>query len=283
MKQNTLTVTTPGLTFFCRTWGESDGIPLLLLHGSYATGRWWERFAAELPDEIYAIAPDLRGCGGSEKPAHGYSIPEQADDLLALSTALALDDFHLMAHSSSAAIAVDYALHSGHTLSTLTLVSPVPMEGVITPLDGYLLLEQMKQDSDLLTQAMAMLMPSLAIHAAGGQAADQALLSDLVKDAQQMAPAAFIEVARSLGQWNRFVEARQLTLPTLLVWGDNDMIVDRDAMTRTLIAIPGANNLEVLRGVGHSPMLEAPHRLADLWLNFILQDFDHYNAVRDSI
>lgn len=66
--------------------------------------------------------------------------------LAALLAALNWDDFHLVAHSSSGAIAVEYALHKSHTLSTLTLVSPAPVEGVFTPLDGYLLLEQMKGD-----------------------------------------------------------------------------------------------------------------------------------------
>ena len=172
MNPRTFVVKTPALSFFCRAWGEADGIPLLLLHGSYATGRWWEQFAAELPEEVYAIAPDLRGCGGSDKAADGYSIPQQAADLKALVTALAWDDFHLMAHSSSAAIGIEYALSGGsQALSTMTLVSPVPVEGVFTPLDGYLVLERMRQDRTLLAQALALLMPSLAALAAPHQAA----------------------------------------------------------------------------------------------------------------
>lgn len=275
-------VNTAGLTFFCRAWGEPDGIPVLLLHGSYGTGRWWERFAAYLPEQIYAVAPDLRGCGGSTKSEHGYSIPEQAGDLAALAAALNWDDFHLVAHSSSGAIAVEYALHKGHSLNTLTLVSPAPVEGVFTPLDGYLLLEQMKGDRTLLAEALALLMPSLVTNAERGNSADQAFFMSLVDDAEQMAPAAFVETARGLSQWNRFAEARQLTLPALLVWGDQDAIVPREAMMRTLIAIPGANSLEVLRGVGHSPLLEAPERLANLFIDFITQDFDPYDALRRS-
>ena len=107
----------------------------------------------------------------------------------------------------------------------------------------------------------------------GANLLESALFETLVDDAQDMAPAAFVDVARSLSQWNRFADARQLTLPTLLVWGDQDVIVDREATTRTLIAIPGANNLEVMHGVGHSPMLEAPQRLAEIYVNFITQDF----------
>lgn len=273
-------VNTDRLDFFCRTWGETDGIPVLLLHGSYGASRWWERFAAELPEQVYAVAPDLRGCGASTKSASGYSIPEQAADVAALVDALDWASFHLVAHSSSGAIGVEYALQHRQRLDTLTLVSSVPVEGVFTPLDGYMVLEQMKQDHALLAEAMALLMPEIAANAGRGDSEDAALFAALVDEAQRMAPAAFVEVARGLSAWNRFGEARQLTLPTLLVWGDRDLIVDREAMTRTLIAIPGANNLEVLRGVGHSPMLEAPVRLANLFVDFITQDFDAYRPAR---
>ena len=273
MNHGQTTIATPRMTFRCRTWGADDGIPVMLLHGSYGTSRWWEGFAAALPEEIYAIAPDLRGCGGSSKTDSGYSIAEQAEDTASLARVLGWDDFHLVAHSSSGAIAVEYASTHPSKLSTLMLVSTVPVEGVFTPIDGYMLLEQMRSDRALLAQAMALLMPRVAAAVQRGDPAESALFETLIDDAQDMASAAFVDVARSLSQWNRFADARQLTLPTLLVWGDQDVIVDREATTRTLIAIPGANNLELMHGVGHSPMLEAPQRLAEIYVNFITQDF----------
>jgi branched-chain amino acid transport system permease protein len=271
------------MTFSCRAWGEADGIPVLLLHGSYGTSRWWELFAAVLPEQIYALAPDLRGCGGSSKTGGGYGIEEQAADLWGFVQALGWEDFHLVAHSSSGAIAMEYALQHPATLNTLMLVSTVPAEGVFTPIDGYMVMEQMRQDRALLAQAMRLLMPKIAEAWQRGEPQARELLDVLVEDAQQMAPAAFVETARGLSQWNRFADARQLTLPTLLVWGDQDALVDREATTRTLIAIPGANNLELLRGVGHSPMLEAPDRLAEIYVNFLTQDFAGYDAIRDSV
>jgi pimeloyl-ACP methyl ester carboxylesterase len=277
-----LTVPTSRMTFSCRTWGEDDGIPVLLLHGSYGTSRWWELFAAELPAQIYAVAPDLRGCGGSSKTDSGYGIADQAADVWAFVQALGWEDFHLVAHSSSGAIAIEYALQHAGSLSTLMLVSTVPAEGVFTPIDGYMVMEQMREDRALLTEAILLVMPKIAAAWQRGEPQARMLLDSLVEDAWQMAPAAFVETARGLSQWNRFADARQLTLPTLLVWGDQDALVDREATTRTLIAIPGANNLELLRGVGHSPMLEAPGRLADIYVNFITQDFAGYDAIRDS-
>ena len=276
----TFAVETPRLRFHCRSWGEADGIPLLLLHSSFGTGRWWERFGAALPPEFYAVAPDLRGCGGSDHTPAGYAIEEQAADVTALIAALGWDGVHLMAHGSSGAIGMQLALDRPALLATLLLVDSVPVEGVFTPLDTFLVLEQMRSDRALLEQAITLLMPSLDL--AAGAAANRALLAALVEDAAQMAPAAFTEPARALGQWNQFSAARRLTLPTLLVWGDRDAVVTRDATTRTLIAIPGANNLEVLRGVGHSPMIEAPARLVDLLVDFVTQDFDAFDALRRS-
>jgi pimeloyl-ACP methyl ester carboxylesterase len=95
-----------------------------------------------------------------------------------------------------------------------------------------------------------------------------------------MDPAAFTALADALNAWNRFGESSYFRLPTLLIWGDQDIIVDRDAVTRTLIAMPGANNLEVLRSVGHSPMIEAPVALAERLIDFITDDFEEFDEVR---
>jgi branched-chain amino acid transport system permease protein len=273
-------VETPRLRFFCRSAGADDGIPLLLLHGSYGSSRWWTPFCAALPVEIYAVAPDLRGCGRSDKPDAGYTIEEQAADVAALLDVLGWESCHLMAHSSSGAIAIEFALNQPHRLDTLALVDTVPVEGVFTPLDGYLVLEQMRSDRALLSDALRSLMPAAPIDDDHPELLR--FFATLVDDASQMAPAAFTATARALAQWNRFGDARRLTLPTLLVWGEHDEIVDRAATTRTLVAIPGAANLEIIRGAGHSPLIETPAALAARWLDFILADFDAYDAVRRS-
>ncbi|MBX3052205.1 MAG: alpha/beta hydrolase [Caldilineaceae bacterium] len=274
------TITTPRLRFHYRTHGDPDGLPMLLLHGSFASSRWWEPFFAILPDEIYAIAPDLRGCGGSGHSADGYEIQEQAADVAAFADALGLEDFDLVGHSSGGAIAIEYALAHPARLHSLILVDSAPIEGVFTPLEGYQLLEQMRTDRGLLGQALASLMP--ATPPPTMTPGDfQAFFEGLVDDAAGMAPPAFTAVARALDHWNRFEEARHLSLPTLLLWGEKDTLVDRDSTTRMLIAIPGAANLEVLRGVGHSSMIESPVQLAERIIDFITDDFASFEEARE--
>jgi branched-chain amino acid transport system permease protein len=265
-----------------RQSGDADGLPMVLLHGSYGTSRWWERLMQVLPNEILAVAPDQRGCGASERAERGYTVPDLSADLSAFVDHLGWAEFDLVAHSSGGAVAMEYALDQPNTVRTLTLIDTVPAEGVFTPVDTYMLLERMRNDRDLLAQALALLMPAFAGPDAEPDAADRAFFQQLVDDAADMSAPAFVAVAEGLSQWNRFAEVARLTLPTLLVWGDQDVIVDRDTTTRTLIAIPGASNLQVLRNVGHSPMIEAPVALAEVIIDFITEDLEDFAATRQA-
>ena len=262
-----------------RAYGDPNGLPVLLVHGSFGTSRWWEPLFALLPDAIHAVAPDLRGCGGSERTEQGYTIEEQAADLWSFIEALDWPEFDLVGHAVGGAIAIEFALTNPSPVSTLVLVDPTPIEGIFTPLDGIIALEQMRTDKALLRQALALLMPTYKLDLP----AHRLFFEQLVADAQQMTPAAFTALAESLNQWNRAAHAQRLTLPTLLIWGDQDEFVQRDMMTRTLLSIPGANNLEVLRNVGHSPMIEAPLALAERLLEFITEDYSGYAEVREGI
>ncbi|MBV7335863.1 alpha/beta hydrolase [Chloroflexi bacterium TSY] len=269
---------------------------MLLIHGSFATSRWWEDFMLLLPEEIYAVAPDLRGCGLSEQTESGYGIAEQAEDLYAFVSKLNLRGIDLVGHASGGAIVIEFALTYPHLVSSLTLVDSVPIEGIFTPLEALVLLDQMKTDRLLLAKSLALLMPtyvdpSLVEAFYSEQSADLSShdyanldrFQEFARDAEAMAPAAFTAIAQALGQWNRFVDAETLSMPCLIVWGELDQIIDRADTTRMLIAIPGANNLEVLRGVGHSPMLEAPLTLVERILDFVTEDFGHFENIRETV
>lgn len=233
-----------------------------------------------LPDAVLVVAPDLRGCGQSDKPEQGYDIAQLADDVWQFVSALGWTDFDLVGHATGGAVAIEFALQHMGVLHSLTLVDSVPVEGVYSPVETLTVLAQMRDDPALLSQALRTLMPGFRSQD-DGDGARQTYFDLLVEDASKMAPAAFTEVAVAVSGWNRFEDASRLTLPTLLIWGDMDHIVDRDAITRTLIAVPGATNLEILHGVGHSPMIEAPLAFAELLIDFITDDFADYDEIRD--
>lgn len=64
------------------THTPSTGVPIVLVHGLASNARLWDGPARCLTQMGHSvIAVDLRGHGHSDKPDHGYSIPEVATDV----------------------------------------------------------------------------------------------------------------------------------------------------------------------------------------------------------
>jgi pimeloyl-ACP methyl ester carboxylesterase len=83
----------------------------------------WPRLGPTLAEQgWYAIGPDLRGRGQSEKPPHGYGVPYHANDLLALCDALNLPTVHLIGHSLGGQIGYFLAAVYPQRLGKLVLV-----------------------------------------------------------------------------------------------------------------------------------------------------------------
>ncbi len=252
---------------------RGEGEAILFVHGSFATARWWELVMALLPAGYRAIAPDLRGCGQSQ-PADSledYAVPAQAADLWALADALALDEVHLVGHSYGAAVALQMTLDRPGPVRTLTLLDPPSAYGVETPVEALEYLDQMRADRELLARALASTMPARP---------PDAFFQSLVEDACRQSPAAFTGPAHALARWQVAHRLAGLRLPVLLVWGELDIIVDRASVIEMLLSIPGANHLEVLRGVGHSAHVEAPATFTQVLLRFISEDLDAYTSAQ---
>jgi pimeloyl-ACP methyl ester carboxylesterase len=72
----------------------------------------------------------------------------------------------------------------------------------------------------------------------------------------------------SVGRANAWRMARSLRLPTLVLWGDHDRLVDPALAPRLAAAIPDAR-LQVFEGVGHVAMLERPEPTARAVLGLV--------------
>lgn len=267
---------TPRLRVHYRKVGQGPQ-PVVFIHGSFATGRWWEPALDRVPQDapLTSYLLDLRGCGDSQhsEKRGSYGIDAQAADLNSFLATLDLRAVHLVGHSLGAAIALSHVARDQARVRSLTLVATPSPAGTPTPEAGLRLLRQMRADRGLLVRALASTMPARP---------PDAFFQQLVEDARAQAPVAFTANAQALATWRLPDEdLAQVRLPVLLLWGDHDHFVLRDVQRHLLLNMPGANNLEVFRGVGHSPMLERPEGFARVWLDFILQDFEGYADIRD--
>src|SRR5712692_7466819 len=86
-----------------------QGSPVVLLHGYAETGHMWRPIMALLAQRHTVVVPDLRGAGGSAKPAGGYDKKSMAVDIHALTASLKLDRVSIGGHDIGLMVAYAYA------------------------------------------------------------------------------------------------------------------------------------------------------------------------------
>jgi pimeloyl-ACP methyl ester carboxylesterase len=87
---------------------EGDGPPVLLLHGFPDSAALWRHQIPALRTAGYrVIAPDLRGFGGSDRPADpaGYTMPTLIADVLGILEARGVERTAVIGHDWGAALA----------------------------------------------------------------------------------------------------------------------------------------------------------------------------------
>ena len=110
--------------------GGSDGIPVVLIHGNLATGRFFEHVMAAAPERYRCIAPDMRGFGDTARVPIDATrgLRDWADDTYSLVRALGITQpVHLVGWSTGGAAIANYA--EDRPVASLTFVDPVSPYG----------------------------------------------------------------------------------------------------------------------------------------------------------
>ncbi|MBP2707969.1 alpha/beta hydrolase [Microbispora sp. RL4-1S] len=107
-----------------------SGSPIVLLHGFPQTHLMWRHVAADLARDHTVICPDLRGYGGSDKPADpdgtAYAKRTMAADVVGLARRLGHDRFALAGHDRGALVAFRAALDHPGVVTHLASLDVLP-------------------------------------------------------------------------------------------------------------------------------------------------------------
>jgi pimeloyl-ACP methyl ester carboxylesterase len=251
---------------------------LVLVHGNFASWRWWLPLLLNPPPGYRLFAPEMRGYGDSEHTAGGYDIETFADDLNEFAAGLHLNRFHLVGHSLGGAVALQYALQYPERLQSLFLLSPAPAEGMPSLSPDLKLryginlsqpagmenlpyvLKSAHINRVLLSPILTAITPQLN-HESG-------LFSVIVEDAVRVSPETVSGVIQSLQGWNVERRLPEVEIPVLILWGDRDPVIAGPPLERMAHALPRAEFV-VWPGTGHAPQLEQPERFYSLLTSFI--------------
>lgn len=119
-------VPTTRLTQHVLSAGPADGTPVLFVHGNASSATFWEEVMTELPPQFRAVAPDLRGYGGTDDELIDSTrgVGDWVDDLLALKSALGIDQYHVAGHSLGGAVLWGLVAADAPNILSATFVAP---------------------------------------------------------------------------------------------------------------------------------------------------------------
>jgi pimeloyl-ACP methyl ester carboxylesterase len=233
--------------------GPDAAAPVVLLHAWGESRRSFDRLLPLLPRTIHAVAMDLRGHGGADKPAAGYSLAEVAADVAAFMDAAGVGSAVLLGSSSGGYVAQQVAITSPHRVTGLVLVgSPRSLQGRPPFAD----------EVDRLTDPVdANWVRTFLTRFPRFHQVPPWYIDDRVQDGARMPAYVWREALAGLVTARPPTDMATITAPTLIVWGARDELLTREHQQALAAAIP-ASQLIVYSGTGHLVLWEQPERVA---------------------
>jgi pimeloyl-ACP methyl ester carboxylesterase len=224
------------------------GEPLVFIHGWLGSWRYWWPSMQELSSRHRTFAFDLWGFGDSSKVQQKYSFEAYVDMLDQFLDKLGIaKPVSIVGHALGAAVALRYANMRPQNVKRLALVA--------MPLDGALINER-------LTSFDSVSFISKVLGKANS-------FPEIENETRKTDKLAMNNLATQLISYNFFKDLDNCACPTLLVFGNQDVVVQfpeippNTGSRRYFITLEGCN---------HFPMLEQTARFNRLLLDFIHAD-----------
>ncbi|GAB3219728.1 hypothetical protein GCM10027447_03110 [Glycomyces halotolerans] len=262
---------------------SSEAEPGVCVHGLGGSAQNWTDLADALSDHVAVDAIDLPGFGHSE-PIRRVTVPSLAQDVAAWIVESGRGPVHLVGHSLGGAVSVYLAATRPHLIRTLTLISPAMPFG--NPRRSH----QAKYVPMLMLPHLARLADRALRSRTPQQVVDEIILGtwadpelihpqrrrEAIAEARRRLAvpwhsSAYVATYRGLmasflqsfvpGSHSLWRLARKIEVPTLIVWGKQDRVIDVRQAPGTGAAIPDSRLL-ILNRVGHVAMMERPAAVA---------------------
>jgi pimeloyl-ACP methyl ester carboxylesterase len=248
--------------------GPHGAPALLLLQNAAAPLASWDSFVPQLAGAHRVIRVDLLGRGSPANPAGRYGIPAQASRVGAVLDKLGIGRLTVVGHSSGCTVATALAEQRPGAVAGLALIDFGPSLEAKIPERPLFRLVLTQFPGRLLWRLRTEVSVRKAVRTGFTRPVD--IPEAFVEHALQMTHQDFVGAMRGplnyLGQRSLPDRLTGLGIPLLVIFGADDQRW-RSSLASAYQAVPGAR-VELLPGVGHSPMLEDPQTTGRLLLEF---------------
>jgi pimeloyl-ACP methyl ester carboxylesterase len=250
--------------------GPPDGSPIVLIHCFTCAIDWWDGMLPALERRHRVVAVDLLGHGGSEKPASGYSIGDQARLVAEALERLDVSNAEVVGHSLGGAVAVALAQAAPARVGRVVIIDTPPTHN-----ESSLGLVAQLGFAPVVGEAFWRAKPDFAVKqglevafAPGFDVPDR-----FVEDVDRMNFSAYDDSASAFDDFTAEEPlGRRMAstdLPLLVIMGAEEQIIDDPAraLSEYRTGVPGART-RLIAGAGHSPNVEKPAETARFVLAF---------------
>jgi pimeloyl-ACP methyl ester carboxylesterase len=243
----------------CRVWEQGDGPAVAYFAGFGGLPRWTP-FLEQMASRHRVMAPSLPGFPGG---LGHLQLDQQIDWVLAardLLVAAGADGATLIGSSVGGALAAEVAALWPGSVSRLILIAPLGLyEANDPPADPF------AQRPGTLGQ--------LLCKDAGSYDALMAAPNDVDKNEWEVllvrAQEAAARLLWPLGETGLRKRLPRIACPTLLLWGEDDVLLPRSYAERFASAISGQVQIETIPGAGHLAEIDAPEACAERIARFL--------------
>ncbi|WP_028777120.1 alpha/beta fold hydrolase [Shimazuella kribbensis] len=251
-----------GVNLYVEDLNPEGNKTIVFLHGWPLSHKQFEYQFDVLPARGYrCIGIDWRGFGNSDKPFHGYTLDQLAEDIHHVICSLQLDNFILAGHSTGGAIAIRYmARYNGYGVSKLVLINAAAPVGFANKENANQLLHETLNDRPKMLQGVT---DTFFFQYITSPFSDWFFQTGL--QAAGWSTAAIIVLLRDE---NVYADLSVISVPTLIVHGIHDKVVPFTQAKETHQKIRNSK-LVPFRYSGHATFWEERDKFNQLLIDFI--------------
>ena len=227
-------------------WEEhGSGDPLLLIMGLGATLDLWHRVTPMVSSQYRTILLDNRGAGRSDKPAGPYSIPQMAEDAIAVLDAAGVKTARVFGASMGGMIAQELALNYPERVRSLILGCTAPGGKAAVPADREVGVALAARASMSGEEAIRLMIPYIYDESTPRERVEE---DTVIRIRTAMTNEAFAAQLQAIRSWAGTIDRLgSLKMPTLVIHGETDRLV------------PAENGRIIARAIPHSTLVMLPH------------------------